>query len=598
MNPSTTLRTFALILVVSLFVSSCSEDQPSDDLGQSNQEVADGGLQADEAPVEANTEATASDATVDADPTDMGSQPTYGGSIAVALEAESPGLRPWEDNFSSPSYNVAVNVFDKLMELNEDGRTYEPWLAESITSNADFTKWTVTLRDGVTFHNGENLTAQTIADMFVIQENGAVSGGQIASSGLLNVDAISELEVTYTLSRPNSAFPAWLERAPLGMVFEPGAAVDGEAFANKPVGTGPFLVESRDVDNKMVLVRNDDWWHTDPEGNQLPYLDSISFHPIPDEGARLDALLSDTVNAMQTLREATVRDARASVGIELYESQGSNTGGAMYNVFNPPLDDVRVRRGLNMVTDQNATIEALGGTGISVPATQWNAPDSPWYSEQAAEAYYKFDFPTGRAVLQDYVDDPDRSDGKTVGEPISVDLTCPPDPSLLALLQVMEQLYTATGLVEVNLQNFDQQTHIGIAFNDEHGIHCWRFRDDNDPATYVTAQVTPPTEAIADAAGVPGWSPINWANYWNPDVFEAALAATHTDDFATRKSLYDKVMTELNEDAVYFFSGHTATLIAVNPSIKGLDAWHLPSGNVGIGHPNAEGHWSEVWIAE
>ena len=77
--------------------------------------------------------------------------------------------------------------------------------------------------------------------------------------------------------------------------------------------------------------RNPDYWRTDAHGNQLPYLDSISFRPIPDEGTRLDALLSGTVTAMQSLRQGTIRDARAESGIELIEFQGNATGGGMYN---------------------------------------------------------------------------------------------------------------------------------------------------------------------------------------------------------------------------------------------------------------------------
>ena len=58
-------------------------------------------------------------------------------------------------------------------------------------------------------------------------------------------------------------------------------------------------------------MRNENYWNSDAEGNQLPYLDSIAFRPIPDEGTRLDAVLSGTVDAMQSLRQGTIRDARA-----------------------------------------------------------------------------------------------------------------------------------------------------------------------------------------------------------------------------------------------------------------------------------------------
>ena len=74
------------------------------------------------------------------------------------------------------------------------------------------------------------------------------------------------------------------------------------------------------------------------------------------------------------------------------------------------------------------------------------------------------------AILTEYVNDPERSDGKAVGESIDVELSCPPDPTLIASMQVVEQLYTASGLVNVTMTNYDQQTHIGIALGGENGF--------------------------------------------------------------------------------------------------------------------------------
>ena len=68
------------------------------------------------------------------------------------------------------------------------------------------------------------------------------------------------------------------------------------------------------------------------------------------------------------------------------------------------------------MNNQEATIEALGGTGISLPGTQWFSPDSPWYSEKVAAAWPKFDYEAGQALLKEYIDDPERSDGKAVGK--------------------------------------------------------------------------------------------------------------------------------------------------------------------------------------
>ncbi|MEC8522499.1 MAG: ABC transporter substrate-binding protein [Actinomycetota bacterium] len=598
-------RAVAFLAAAGLIAGACGGDDdsaPADTSEETSGEVEEA---AEEPAVEAGDEA---EGDVDTAIEEEESTAIYGGSISVGVEAEATGLRPWEDTCSSPCYNMMISVFDKLVEMNVSG-AYVPYLAESLTSNEDFTVWTMTLRPGVTFHNGVELTAQSIADMFPIQQAGAAGSSAIAAANLATVEATGELEVTYTLSEGGSAFPASLSRAPIGMVFEPAAAAaDPEGFSMAPVGTGPFVIDSRDLDNETTFVRNDSYWATDPDGNALPYLDSISFRPIPDEGTRLDALLSGTVNAMQTLRQGTIRDARNArdedgADITLYEHQGNNLGGGMYNVLVPPFDDVRVRRALTHMNSQEQVIEALGGTGISLPGTQWFSPDSPWWSEKVAEAWPKFDFEGGVAILTEYVNDPERSDGKAVGESIDVELSCPPDPTLIASLQVVEQLYTASGLVNVTMTNYDQQTHIGIALGAENGFvgnhqqHCWRWSSDDDPAVNLNPALAPPTAEIAEAIGLPGVvSPLNFSNWFSPTAFQAAVAATKTDDFATRYGLYESIMLEFADQVPVYYSGHTATAIATESNILGLNGWHVPSGELGIGFPSAEGRWAEVFI--
>ncbi len=603
MTSRRTLRLLAVPLALGLFVAACGSDD-DDDSGDGTTESteASGGTESTEpeggdteegdgggedAGGEGDVEDTDTtiedtDTTVEVNTEDVRS---YGGDVVYGIEAEAVGLRPWEDTCGSPCLNMRRSIFDNLTEQTADGE-YQGFLADTITPNEDFTVWTVTLRDGVEFHNGTPLTAQTIADMFPIQQAGAITSGLIEGAGITGVEATGDLEVTYTLSSGNSAFPAVLQGS-TGTVFEPEAA-QSEDFLNNPVGTGPFVIDGRDLDNATTVVRNENYWLEDADGMQLPYLDSIEFRPIPDEGTRLDAVLSGTVDMMQTLRQGTIRDARDAGGdYVLYEFQGNNTGGGMYNTAVAPYDDLRVRRGLTLMNNQEAVIEALGGTGISLPTTQWFSQDSPWYSEAVAEAWPDFDFEAGVASINEYINDPGRSDGKGVGEPIDVELSCPPDPTLIAAMQVLEQVWSGSGVVNVTLTQFDQATHINNAITDIHQAHCWRWSSDEDPSIGINPFVAPPEE-----------SPVNFPNYFNPTWFEAAQQAIQTDDFEERKALYEQIMLGIAEEFPIWYSGGTATMVMAEPQIQGINGWLMPSGDVGQGFPNAEVRWHEVFIAE
>lgn len=589
-------KLIGLLLVFGLIAAACGDSDDGD--------TATGDTSATTATTAAPSDTTAPPTTIETEnvtTTTGETGPVYGGRITLGLEADAPGLRPWEDACSSPCVNMMGVIYDRLFEI-DSGFEPTPWLATGIEPNEDFTVWVMGLRSGVTFHNGVEFNAQTVADMFPIQQTGAVSAGRVTSSGAISAEATGPLEVTYTLGSGNSAFPANLTTVNMGMVFDPALALaDPDDYAQNPVGTGPFIMANRDIDNETLMVRNENYWMTDQQGNPLPYLDEIAFRPIPDEGTRLSSLISGTTNALQSLRQGTIRDAREVDGITLFEFQGNNLGGGMFNTLIPPYDDVRVRKGLTHLNNQDAVIAALGGEGISLPGTQWFSPDSPWYSEAAAAAWPQFDIDAGTALVQEYVDDPARSDGKAVGEKIDVMLSCPPDPTLIAAMQVLEAVWVSTDLVNVELTAFDQATHINMALGVENGFvgtqgaHCWRWSDDEDPSTNLNAEFAAPTAELAEATGIP-FSPINFSNYFDPEMFGWLFAAIQTDDFQTRYDLYEQVMLRFAEQVPVWYSGHTATLLAVTEGIIGLNGWVTPDGVLGAGFPASEGRWHYVQI--
>ncbi len=574
----------AVPLIFAFAAASCgSDDSSSDDTtaddttSVTTDDTTDGG--STETTVEAEAvETTVATETVAA---------VYGGTVTMGLEAEATGLRPWEDGCSEPCVNLERTIFDPLVQQNADGE-YEGYLAESVEANDDFTVWTMTLRPGITFHNDVALTAQTIVDMYAIQQTGAISSGRIATTGLTGVEAVDDLTVVYTLEAPNSAFPANLNSVELGYVFEPAAAAaDSAGFSTAPIGTGPFVMSKRDIDNETVVVRNENYWRVAENGDQLPYLDEVVFRPIPDEGTRLDALISGTVNMMETRRQGTIRDAREETGIDMYEFQGNSTGGGMFNTAVAPFDDVRVRLGLNHLNDQERVIEALGGAGISIPVTQWFSADSPWWTQAAADVYPTFDFDAGTALLQEYIDDPTRSDGKAAGEKIDVELSCPPDPTLIAAMQVLEQVWTGSDLVNVTLTQFDQATHINNAISDSHKAHCWRWGTQADPSSAINPFLADPAESVG-----------NFPNWFDAEVYGWALDAIATDDFEERKELYSKIMVRINEQATVWYSGGTATLVATDGTIHGVDTWTLPTGDLGNGTPGALVYMQELSMSD
>ena len=500
--------------------------------------------------------------------------PVDGGEITVAVEAETNSWLPGQGVFNQPGVNVAYAIYDPLMHRTEDG-ALEPYLAESLEPDAELTEWTLKLRPGVQFHDGTPLNAQALKTIFDdhLKAPGANTAASLAE--VTSLDVVDDLTVVYRLSQPNSAFPELLISPP-GWPFSPAAAAAaGEDAGAEPVGTGPFRFVSWQRDSNLVVEKNEDYWQ---EG--LPHLDRITFRPIPDEDTRLASLQSGDVDVMQSLRQGTVTRARDLEGIDNYEHLGSSSGGGTLNTSKPPFDDVRVRQALAYALDQESLIEVLGGAGVTPPTTQFYSEDSPYYSEKVAEAYPSYDPEKARELMDDYVDDPDRSDGLPVGTPLSFTYSCPPDPSLNEVAQLVQSLYGAIG-VQVELEQVEQATWIQKMLTRDYDTGCTRVGADRDP--YV----------VFDAAFTDG--PLNMTAFQSPEIDEQLDVLRTTTDIDERKAAVEAIGLVINENVPNTFAGGTLTVMAAREAVKNLDGWVFPDGTTGNGAESAQVMWGHVW---
>ena len=512
---------------------------------------------------------------------DEPSDPEHGGAVTVGLEAETAGWTPWSDTWSPPGWMVARSFYDTLLDRNEDGEP-EPFLAESFEPNDEFTVWTMTLREGVEFHDGEPLDAEAVvANIEKHREPGSVTGAAVGP--IDDVAAEDELTVVFTLDQPHVAFADYFT-GQAGVVVSP-ASIEAETTGSEPVGTGPFVFESWQRDQQLEVSRNENYWLDD-----LPYLDEVTFRPIPDEDARLQSLFSGDVDVMQTLRQSIVGQARdRSDDYNLYEAIGNNSGSTIFNTAVPPFDDERVREAYAYAINQDELIEVLGGTGISPPARGLFNPNSPWFVDEIDELWPSQDLERAQAAIDSYVEDPDRSDGEEPGTPVSFDFDTPPDPSLLETSSVYQAQVGQIGM-ELNIQTVEQAVHIQQAvgeapeFVGDFQAKIWRVGNEADPDTLVPF--------FAEG------SPTNFTNYTDEEVFGLLIQARQNPDFEERRELYHQMQQKLAEDIPFTLTGHTMSMIGTAPDVFGFDSWELPDGTRGVGHPESIGRWHSIWRAQ
>ncbi|HZW28634.1 MAG TPA: ABC transporter substrate-binding protein, partial [Trueperaceae bacterium] len=215
-------------------------------------------------------------------------QPKYGGTLVAGMQTDPVGLDPHITNATS-TRNMLENVYDTLV-MFDSSLQIVPALAESWEVSDDGLTWTFHLREGVTFHDGDPLQASDVVfSMNRIKDPAIASPRADDFAVVADIQAPDERTVVMTLSEPFSPLLSKLAASLNVIVSEDVVAEHGD-LQEVVVGTGPFRFVEYVPQTRMVLERNPDFWGTDADGNQLPYLDGITFQFYPDPTARTTAI--------------------------------------------------------------------------------------------------------------------------------------------------------------------------------------------------------------------------------------------------------------------------------------------------------------------
>jgi peptide/nickel transport system substrate-binding protein len=513
--------------------------------------------------------------------------PQEGGSVTFGLEAESGGWQPCVDSHSESGTTVMHAIYDPLTARATDGKVV-PYLAETLTPNADLTEWVLKLRSGVKFHDGTALDSAAVkANFDAAKAPTSRCAGALAT--VTSMEVVDPLTVKYKLSSPYGPFAELLTGAP-GYIYSPtNAAKLGADVSAHPVGTGPFVFDSWERDSKLTVKKNASYWQ-----KGLPHLDTVVFKPIPDEDARLASLSSGEVDMMFTLRQQYVQSAR-DLGdtVKRYEFIGNNSGSSIFNIKKAPVDDKRVRKAFAYAQDQAALVAVLGGKGISPTSTQFFSKDSPWYSKKVADAYPQNNPAEAKKLLDAYKNDPARSDGKKPGDPVSITFNCPPDPTLIAYAQAVQQMETQAGF-QVELKQVEQATHIANAIGKppytdaDYMINCWRLGGQGDPDAILFNQYAAPEGQAA-----------NVTNFNNPEVQALLKTARESADFKTRFDAYEKIGLIFDEEVPQTWTGSTAASTATKPNIHLVAGpWTYPDGKAKGKSEQSFVRFAYVWVSK
>jgi peptide/nickel transport system substrate-binding protein len=313
-------------------------------------------------------------------------------TFRIAVESIDVNFDPYNYGGSLTFPGPAMALFDGLVAWDRSSTTFEPWLAEEYEVSDDGLTLTMKLREDVVFVDGEHMDAagvEAYLDAALEVETSTVHGG------LQNFDPVVNLVDEYTIeivtNRPMRYFFFLLfQEIP---IFSPAVASDRDGPFEKPLGSGPYLIDEIVPDVSATFVRNPDYWN--PEA--YPF-DVIEFHVFADPVAALNALTSGQIDA--TAIPVSLAAEAEKQGFTINEGGGQfptlyffDRDGAIV----PALGDVRVRQAINMAFDREAIAEALD-LGYGEVSSQPFVPGEPFYIE-GADDFYTYDPERARELL-------------------------------------------------------------------------------------------------------------------------------------------------------------------------------------------------------
>lgn len=305
----------------------------------------------------------------------------FGGILRAGMQTDPVGLDPHLTT-ATATRNMLENVYDTLVMLNSSGAIV-PGLAESWEASDDGLTWTFNLREGVTFHNGEPLTASDVVFSINRIKDPAVASPRAGDFAVVeSVEAVDDLTVVFNLSQPFSPLLTKLAFSTNVILSEAVITEHGDA-QEVVVGTGPFQFVEYIPQTRLVLRRYDNFWGVDEAGNRLPYLDGITFTFFPDPAARTTAIQTGSVDWVEYVSAADVTLLQADPNVEVVGGLSANFRAIYMNTTVEPFTDPRVRQAIAHAVDEQSIIDlALFGTG-GVLAEGTTIPAGNFYAIEA-----------------------------------------------------------------------------------------------------------------------------------------------------------------------------------------------------------------------
>ncbi len=365
---------------------------PDDDAPETDDDPA-----ADDADVADDEEATDDDAEPEDD--------RYGGELSIALVGEPPTF-DIHMTTATLGTHMLMHIYEPLFTWDEDFQV-TPDLVDTHEVSDDGLLNTLHLRQGVPFHNGDELSS---ADVIASVErwSAMVGFGQELMAHVEEIREVDNHTIEFEMTEPFGTFPVLLARQNNGCAIYPQEIVEtagGDAISEF-IGTGPYRFVEHEVDSHVLVERFDDYAARDDEpsgyaGRKVAYIDQIRFVPVPDEAARTAGIQAGDFDYLENVStdQFETLEADENVVAELSEPTGNML--IIFNMERGIMSDVTMRRAVQAAANSDEMMTAAAGAGFYRLSPSHMMEETVWHSDAGADLYDMRDPDLAREYLDE-----------------------------------------------------------------------------------------------------------------------------------------------------------------------------------------------------
>lgn len=471
--------------------------------------------------------------------------PVPGGRVVFGMTQDLASLDPHPET-DAGTRDVVFNLYEGLVKPASDG-SLAPAVASEFTVSDDAKIYTFTLRDGITFHDGTQVTVEDVK--YSIDRYAEIQGESSAFSMLSEVVIKDDRTIEVVLKEGDSEFITELTLAVI--------PASNDDPAGNPIGTGPFKFVSYTPGQNLLLEKYEGYWK---EG--APYLDGVEFKFIPDVDTAFMELQAGTIDILKYLTTAQAQSLSGEYN--LVEGNMNLVHGMYLNSSYEPLSDARVRQALCYAVDRDAINHFMFGGKSRIIGSNM-IPNMTKYYEPQAESVYTYDVEKAREMLSEagYPDgfDLEITVPSSYSQHVDTAQIIADQLSQAGVRTTIKQVEWSTWLEEVYKNGRFEATVIGFDGTLAPGKMLQR---------YVTGDGK------------------NFMHYSNPEFDRAFKEANETVDDALKTAKYKEAQMILAQDAAAVYIEDPANLVAVNKKFGGYTFYPTSAEDMSLLYQVAE----------